>query len=157
MNNIALARAFFEIADLMELNGENPFRANAYRRAGRAIEMLPEDVEEIFERGEIRKVPGIGAALAEKVGEWLSTNEIQYLEELRQQVPPGVVEMTKIAGVGPKLARRFYAELGITTIDELEKACRKRKIRTLREWVREEWNIIRGIQALRERGNQIPL
>ncbi|NLY51365.1 MAG: DNA polymerase/3'-5' exonuclease PolX [Firmicutes bacterium] len=158
MNNIALARAFFEIADLMELNGENPFRANAYRRAGRAIEMLPEDVEEIFERGEIRKVPGIGAALAEKVGEWLSTNEIQYLEELRQQVPPGVVEMTKIAGVGPKLARRFYAELGITTIDELEKACRKRKIRTLRGMgARTEWNIIRGIQALRERGNQIPL
>ncbi|NLY30775.1 MAG: DNA polymerase/3'-5' exonuclease PolX [Firmicutes bacterium] len=158
MNNLALARAFFEIADLMELNGENPFRANAYRRAARAIEMLPEDVGEVFERGTIRDVPGIGVALAEKIGEWLSTKEIKYLEELRQEVPPGVVEMTKIAGVGSKMARRFYAELGVTTIDELEHACRKRKIRTLRGMgARTEWNIIRGIQALRERGNQIPL
>jgi len=158
MNNLALARAFFEIADLMELNGENPFRANAYRRAARAIEMLLEDVREIYERGEIRNVPGIGAALAEKVGEWLDTKQIKYLEELRQQVPSGVVEMTKIAGVGPKLARRFYAELGITNIDDLEAACRKRQIRTLRGLgARTEWNIIRGIQALRERGDQVPL
>ncbi|NLA58750.1 MAG: DNA polymerase/3'-5' exonuclease PolX [Firmicutes bacterium] len=158
MNNLALARAFFEIADLMELNGENPFRANAYRRAARAIEMLPEDVGEVFERGEIQTVPGIGAALAEKIGEWLDTREVKYLNELRQKVPPGVVEMTKIAGVGPKMARRFYAELGIASIDELERACRKRQIRTLRGMgARTEWNIIRGIQALRERGHQIPL
>jgi DNA polymerase (family 10) len=158
MNNLALARAFFEIADLMELNGENAFRANAYRRAGRAIEMMPEDVQEVFERGEIRNVAGIGAALAEKIAEWLSTKEIKYLEELREEVPPGVVEMTSIAGVGPKMARRFYAELGVTSIDELEKACRQRKVRALRGMgARTEWNIIRGIQALRERGKQIPL
>lgn len=158
MTNLALARAFFEIADLMDLNGENPFRANAYRKAARAIESLPEDIRSVHAKGRVRDIPGIGPALAEKINEWLSTGQIQYLEDLRETVPPGLVEMTNIAGVGTKLARRFFSELGVTTIQELEEACRKRKVRTLKGLgARTEWNILRGIQALRDRGGQIPL
>ncbi|NMB45001.1 MAG: DNA polymerase/3'-5' exonuclease PolX [Firmicutes bacterium] len=158
MTNLALARAFFEIADLMDLNGDNPFRANAYRKAARAIEALPEDIRSVYERGEVRDIPGIGPVLSEKIDEWLHTQRIQYLEELRQAVPSGVVELTKIAGVGSRLARRFYTELGVSSIDQLETACRKRRVRTLKGLgARMEWNILRGIQAWRDRGDQIPL
>lgn len=158
MTNLALARAFFEIADLMDLNGDNPFRANAYRKGARAIESLPEDIKSVYAEDRVRDVPGIGPALAEKIGEWLSTGQIQYLEDLREAVPPGLVEMTNIAGVGTKLARRFFSELGVSSIEELEEACRKRKVRTLKGLgARTEWNILRGIQAFRDRGGQIPL
>lgn len=158
MTNLALARAFFEIADLMDLNGDNSFRANAYRKAARAIEALPEDIRTVSEEGRLRNIPGIGPALEQKIEEWLSDQQIQYLEELREVVPLGLVEMTSIAGVGSKLARRFYAELGVTDIDGLEAACRNRKVRTLKGLgARTEWNILRGIQTLRDRGRQIPL
>lgn len=158
MTNLALARAFFEIADLMDLNGDNSFRANAYRKAARAIEALPEDIRTVSEEGRLRNIPGIGPALEQKIEEWLSDQQIQYLEELREMVPPGLVEMTSIAGVGSKLARRFYAELGVTDIDGLEAACRNRKVRTLKGLgARTEWNMLRGIQTLRDRGRQIPL
>jgi DNA polymerase (family 10) len=158
MTNLALARAFFEIADLMDLDGDNPFRANAYRKGARAIESLPEDIRSVHAEDRLRDIPGIGPALAEKISEWLSTGQIQYLEDLREAVPPGLVEMTNIAGVGTKLARRFYSELGVTSIEELEEACRKRKVRTLKGLgARTEWNILRGIQALRDRGGEIPL
>jgi DNA polymerase (family 10) len=158
MTNLALARVFFEIADLMDLHGDNPFRANAYRKGARAIESLPEDIKRVYEQGKVRDIPGIGVVLAEKIGEWLHTGGIQELEDLRQIVPPGVVEMTRIAGVGPKLARRFYTELGISSVKELEAACRNRKVRTLKGLgARTEWNILRGIQTLGDRGEHIPL
>ena len=158
MTNLALARAFFEIADLMDLNGDNSFRANAYRKGARAIEALPEDIKDVYGAGELRDIPGIGPVLAEKIGEWLSTGSIRHLAELRQAVPEGLVEMTNIAGVGPKLARRFHTELGIANIEELESACRKRQIRTLKGLgARTEWNVLRGIQTIRQLGGQIPL
>ena len=158
MTNLALARAFFEIADLMDLRGDNPFKANAYRKGARAIESLPEDIGGVYRQGKVREIPGIGEVLAEKIAEWLNTGRIQHLEDLRQAVPAGLVEMTTIAGVGPKLARRFYAELGVSNTKELEVACRNRKVRTLKGLgARTEWNILRGIQTLRDRGDQIPL
>lgn len=158
MTNLALARAFFEIADLMDLNGDSSFRANAYRRGARAIEGLPEDIRNVHSAGKTREIPGIGPVLADKIDEWLSTGSIKHLEALRETVPQGVVEMTNIAGVGTKLARRFYVELGIGNIEELEKACRQRRIRTLKGLgARTEWNILRGIEAIKARGKQVPL
>ena len=158
MTNLALARAFFEIADLMDLDGDNQFKANAYRKAARTIEALPEDIKDVHDAGRLQDIPGIGPALAGKIREWILTGSIKQLASLRRRIPEELVEITSIAGVGPKLAHRLHDELGITNIDELEAACRKRQIRTLKGLgARTEWNVLRGIEAFRQREGQVLL
>lgn len=158
MTNLALARAFLEIADLMDLDGDNPFKANAYRKAARIIEALPEDIKDVQGQGRLQDIPGIGPTLAAKIAEWIQTGSIKQLTNLRQRIPRELVEITNISGVGPKLAHRLHDELGITNIDELEAACRKRQIRTLKGLgARTEWNVLRGIEAFRQSDGQVLL
>jgi DNA polymerase (family X) len=110
--NVEVAGVLSEIADLLDLLGER-FKPDAYRRAARSIESLPESLEAIVARGDLRTVPGVGEAIAEKVGEILRTGSLAYLDRLRAQVPAGVLDLMRLPGVGPKTARRFWAELGI--------------------------------------------
>ncbi|HEY8496861.1 MAG TPA: DNA polymerase/3'-5' exonuclease PolX [Limnochordales bacterium] len=158
MKNLELAWILAEIGDLLELQGENPFKVRAYRRAARAIELLPEDIEAVWRRGELGRVEGIGKALEEKIDEWLSTGVMTYYEELRQQLPPGLRELTRVPGVGPKLAQRLYQELGIRNLDELEAACREQRLRHVKGLgARSEENILRGIERLRRQMERFPL
>lgn len=158
MKNLELAWILEEIGDLLDLQGENPFKVRAYRRAARTIELLPEDIEAVWRRGELGKVEGIGKALEEKIDEWLSTGVMTYHAELKAQLPPGLRELTRVPGVGPKLAQRLYRELGIRNLDELEAACREQRLRHLKGLgPRTEENILRGIERLRRQMERFPL
>ncbi|HTS33751.1 MAG TPA: helix-hairpin-helix domain-containing protein [Thermoplasmata archaeon] len=126
-SNAEAAETFRTIADLLDVLGER-FKPEAYRRAARSIDSLTEDLAAVSARGELRTVPGVGEAIEEKIREYLTTGRIDYLERLRREVPPGVAELLRIPGIGPKSARRFWTELGIEGPAELLAAIDARRL-----------------------------
>src|SRR5574341_597240 len=158
MQNRAIAAMFNDIADMLEVKGESPFRITAYRRAARALEGLTEDVAAVAARGELEEIPGIGKGTAEKIQEFLQTGTCKYFEELRASLPPGITTWMAIPEVGPKTAMLLYERLEIKTIDELEQACKDGKIRTLpRMGAKAEENILQGIALLRRAKERLPI
>jgi len=158
MRNLALARIFSEIADMLEIKEESIFRISAYRRAARAMESLTEDVTEVAARDDLEEVPGIGKSTAEKIEEYLETGKITYYEELRASLPPGITTLMSVPEVGPKTAVLLYEKLGVTTIDELEKAARQGLVRQLpRMGAKTEENILKGIELIRRTKERLPL
>ena len=158
MRNLALARIFSEIADMLEIKEESIFRISAYRRAARAMESLTEDVTEVAARDDLEEVPGIGKSTAEKIEEYLETGKITYYEELRASLPPGITTLMSVPEVGPKTAVLLYEKLGVTTIDELERAARQGLVRTLpRMGAKTEENILKGIELIRRTKERLPL
>jgi len=157
-HNLELARVFSEIADFLEIKQESTFRINAYRRAARALESLGEDVATIAQRGDLRKVGGIGAKLAEKIEEYLKTGAVGYHQELQRELPRGLSELMTIPEVGPKTARLLFDHLGIADMDALERAALAGQIRELpRMGAKTEANILRGIERRRRQGTRHPL
>src|SRR2546428_13927811 len=113
MQNRAIAAMFNDIADMLEIKGESPFRITAYRRAARALEGLTEDVAAIAARGGPGEIPGIGKGTAEKIQELLRTGTSTYYEALRASLPPGITTPMSSPVVGPKTATLLYQRLGI--------------------------------------------
>jgi DNA polymerase (family 10) len=120
-SNAEATEIFRTIADLLDLLGEK-FKPEAYRRAARSIESLTEDLGAVSVRGELRAIPGVGEAIAEKIEEYLRTGSVSYYERLKREVPPGLVELMRLPGLGPKTARRFWVELGVEGPSELADA-----------------------------------
>jgi len=120
-SNAEAAEIFRTIADLLDLLGEK-FKPEAYRRAARSIESLTEDLATVATRGDLRSIPGVGEAIADKTEEYLKTGTIPYYEKLKRQVPPGLVELMRLPGLGPKTARRFWVELSVEGPTELSDA-----------------------------------
>jgi len=158
VKNLELVALFNEIADLLELKGESPFRVGAYRRAARALESLTEDVEEVAVRGALEEIPGVGKSIAEKITEYLRTGKITYHQELLRELPSGLPELMRIPGLGPKTAMAIYQHLGITTVEELERAARTSRLSGVpRMGAKTIENILRGIEQLRRAGTRLPL
>ncbi len=157
MKNQEIARIFNEIADLLELKGENPFRIRAYRRAAMQIEGLPKDVSQVTEE-ELIKLPGIGKDLAGKIKEYLSQGKMELHEELRKEFPETFLTLLQVPGLGPKTAKLVYERLSIKSIDELEEAARSGRLRTL-PGIREktEENILKGIEFLKRGTERRPI
>lgn len=152
MDKREIAKVFEEIGLLLELKGENPFKSNAYYNAARTIESLTEDVAELVASGHVRDLKGIGPALAEKLAELVGTGRLTYYEELKQNVPPGLLEMTAIPGMGPKKIAAVWEKLGITTMGELEYACIENRLVNLPGFGQKTQDKIRqGIQQLKRR------
>ncbi len=126
--NEEIARIFLDIADLLDLEGAK-FKPESYRRAARALSQLPEDVGDLVRSGRVREVPGIGEALAEKVREFVNTGEVPYLLRLREKWPPGLLEIMRLEGVGPKTTRRFFLEFEVTGPEDLERLIQEGKLR----------------------------
>lgn len=122
MTNKQISETLERIADLLVILGESDFRANAYRNAARRVENYAEPMAEVSARGELTGIPGIGKGLAETIGELVSTGHSDTLEQLNSQVPPGLLEVLNVPGLGPKKARALHLALGIGTLAELEKA-----------------------------------
>lgn len=114
-----LAHLFTEFADLIEIEGSDPRKASAYRRAAIALRDLGEPLETMVAEGRVTAIAGIGPVLAAKIGEFVRTGSIAALQALRAQVPAGVAALLTIRGVGPKLAAAAWRELGVTSIREL--------------------------------------
>src|ERR1700690_515304 len=132
MTKLEIADALAEIGMLMELKGENPFKVRAYSAGARALEGLENDeFERLATEGTMQSVKGTGEALSSKIAELHATGRLGYLEELRASVEPGLVEMLKIPGLGPKKIAAVHRELGIATVPDLEKACRDGRVAAL--------------------------
>ena len=127
--NSEIAKIFYEIADLLEIEGANQFRVRAYRNAARTIEGYPERVYEMVESGEpIDEISGIGEDLAIKIQEITNTGNLVMLEELRSRTPQSLVKLLDISGLGPKRVQKLYHELNITNIEELREALESGKV-----------------------------
>jgi DNA polymerase (family 10) len=158
MRNADVARCLNEIGDILEIRGENVFRVRAYRRGAQVIESLTEDLSAISARGGLLGIPGIGKDLAGKIQECLACGTMAYLEELRQQVPAGVVELMRIPGVGPKTAKLLYEQVGVDTVDKLEGLARQHRLAGLPGIkAKTEENILRGIQVWRGGRERMPI
>ena len=118
-----IAQILEDIGLLLELKGESPFKSQAYYNAARTIEGTTDNLAELSATGRIRELKGIGQALADKLAELVGTGRLAYYEELKRSVPPGLVEMRAIVGMGPKKILAVWQQLGITTVGELEYAC----------------------------------
>ena len=132
MENKGIADIFVAIADILEIQGENPFRVRSYRNAARTIEDLSQSLESMVKSGmKLEEIPGIGKSISEKIEEILSTGKCQFLEELRRQIPAGLTELLRLEGLGPKKAKLLYEQLGVDSIDRLDKAARAERLRDL--------------------------
>jgi DNA polymerase (family X) len=132
IHNADIAAIFEEIAELLELQNENPFRIRAYRNAARQVEGMGVPVADMVAKAEdLTDLPGIGDDLATKIQEIVATGQCKALEKLRKQVPPSITELLKIPGLGPKRVRALYDRLKIKSIDLLAKAAQAGKIREL--------------------------
>jgi DNA polymerase (family 10) len=128
--NYEVAEILYKIADYLDLD-EEEYKVRAYRRAARAIENLPEDIEDIAARNELEEIPGVGEAISKKIKEFLDTGKIKHLEDLKKKSPVDVESLNSLEGMGPKKIKILYQKLGVKTLKDLEKAARESKIRDL--------------------------
>jgi DNA polymerase (family 10) len=158
MNNKQVADIFDTIAQMLQIKGEHIHRVLAYRRAAENIAALGQDVNDLWREDKLTTVPGVGTTLAAKIDELLRTGRLEFYERLAEEVPLGVVEMLQIPDVGPKTAARMWQELGLTSVEDVERAARAGKIRELsRMSAKTETKILAGIEALRRRSGRTPL
>jgi DNA polymerase (family X) len=132
MENVEIARVLNEYADLLDIQGENPFRVRSYRNAAQTVAGLSQPVAQLIEAGEdLRKLPGIGSSMAEHLKEILETGTLSGLEEVRRALPPTLTELMQLHHLGPKRARQLYDTLGITSVSELAAAIDTGKVEAL--------------------------
>lgn len=159
MKNAEIARVFEDIADFLELKGENVFKIRAYQRAARAIAYLPKEIEVMAAAGEdLKAIPGVGEAIAKKITELLTTGKLEYYDELRAEFPPGISTLLAIPGIGPKTAMKLSTELGVQSVDELEQAIKDGRVAGLfRMGDKTADNILRQIQMVRHKDTRISI
>ena len=150
--NARVADLLDEIGDLLELKGENVFRAVTYRAAAREIRDLREPIRTIYEAGHLATIPKVGASVGEAIAQYLQGGKAKRHEELKAVVPDGLLTLLRVKGVGPATARAIYQHLKITTIDELERAAAAGRLRELPKiQAKTEENILKSIASLRQR------
>ncbi len=157
LNNLEITQIFYEIANLLEIKGHK-FRSRAYRRAAQTIETLRETLLDISNRGELEKIPGVGFNIAAKIQELLDTEKLKYLKRLRREFPKGLLSLMEIEGIGPKKALILHRKLNIDSIDKLEVAVKKGKLKDFKGFgEKTERNILRGIAMFRRGQERILL
>jgi DNA polymerase (family 10) len=159
MKNLEVARLLKNISILLDMD-DIPFKPRAYEKAALSIEGLEEDVEEVYRKKGVKglkQIPGIGASIAEKIQEYITTGKLQYYEELTEKVPVDLEGLSAVEGLGPKKIKVLWDKLRIRNIDELEKAALEHKISSLPHFKeKSEENILRSIDfAKKSRGRYI--
>lgn len=158
MNNKEVARLLWDMADLLELKAANRFKIVAYRKAARSVESMKEDLETVWRRGELKAIPGVGKAIAQNIEEYLTTGKVEVHGKLVTETPPGLVELLKISGLGPKTIFRLHEELNVSSIEDLERMAREHRVRRLsRMGPTSEMNILKAIERYKKRSTRIPL
>jgi DNA polymerase (family 10) len=148
MRNAEIADAFDELGDLVELDGAVVYRVLAYRNAAKAIRDSAASVEEMARAGTVEKLPGVGKTIAEKIDALLETGSIPAADKLKAKFPAGLVEITRIPGLGPKRARKLFDELGISSLDELRAAAEQQQLRGVAGFgAKAEENILTALAA----------
>jgi DNA polymerase (family 10) len=154
VDNRALAQVFAQIADLLEIKGENAFKIRAYRGAAETIADCPDAVAR-FELAQLRELPGIGKDLAAKIRELVDTGDCAYHRELQQEFPPTILELLRLQGIGPKTVALIYASLGIASIEALAMAAREGRLRSIKGMgAKKEALIIKAIEERQKDGGR---
>lgn len=153
-----VAAALDEIGTLLALKGENDFKCRAYSSGARTISQLPGDLQQLVESKKLKDVRGIGEALVEKITTLVTTGRLPYLDELRASVPPGLIEMLRLPGVGPKKVKALHDALAIDSIDKLKTACEAGDVAKLKGFgEKTAQRILEGINFLGTVGNRVRL
>ena len=158
MHNQHIASLFEELADLLEIQGANAFRVRAYRNAARTLENLSESAANILAMPDrsLTELDGIGQDLADKIKVIVQTGALPQLEELRAEVPPGVVQMLRIQGLGPKKVAALFHDLGVTTLADLKAACEIGRVAELKGFGKKTaQSILDGIAHVEEAGKRV--
>jgi DNA polymerase (family 10) len=119
VTNREIALTFEDVAKMLSVRGDSVHRVLAYQRAAENIRELGRDLNDIYADGKLTDIPGIGATLAEKIEELLTTGRLEFYDRLSLEIPASLVDMLRVEGLGPKKVRLIYDSLGIATIDEL--------------------------------------
>ena len=144
------------VADLLEIRGENFFKIRAYREAVRQLDNLTTEVEDMVKEGRLKDVPGIGEAIEKKIVEYVTTGKLEFLTRLEAEVPPALLELTRVPGLGPRTAKDIYDALGILSLDGLEDAARTHRLLAVRGIkAKTEENILKGIAMLKRTEGRI--
>jgi len=155
LGNDELARIFYEIGDMLEIGGELPFKIGAYRRAAETIAHSPVDIARAYRLGNPPRLPGVGKAIDEKLSELADSGRLRYYERLRRDVPPSVVTLLQVPGLGPRTAGELWRQAGIDSLDALEAAARSGSLRSLKGMSEKtEERLLDGLATLRARPPQ---
>ncbi len=155
MDKKAIVEILDEMGTLLELQGANPFKSRAFHNASRAVEGLTRDILELVESGELREVDGIGEKTALIIADLAQRGKSKEHDELRKSFPPGVPDMLRVQGLGPKKVKILYEKLKIKSLAELEAAANADKLSDLDGFgAKTQENILKGIQALKVRGEK---
>ncbi len=158
IDNREVAAILEEVANILEILGDNPYKIRAYRKAAHSICELGEDLEDLWRQGKLHTVDGVGKAIQSKIEEILQTGSLKYHQELLDRVPRGVLRMLDLPGLGPRTVRVIYEHLGITNLNDLLEAAKARKIRELPGLgAKTEYNIKKGIEMLESIGETVTL
>jgi len=159
MKNDQIAGMFDLLADMLEIQGSNPFRIRAYRNASRNLGSMAESLEEMVRNDEdLTQLSGVGKDLAGQIQEIVTTGKHKQLESLRSEVPPGVLDMLRIPGVGPKKVAVFFNELKLTSLSELKQAAQAGELAKLKGFGKKtEQSILEGIDQAAEAGKRVSI
>jgi DNA polymerase (family 10) len=156
MDKNRVAAILDEIGTLLEIQGENAFRCNAYHNAARAVEQLEEDLETLVRENRLTSVPGIGETMRDKITTLVNTGGLPFYEDLRKKTPPGLFDILRIQGLGPKRVKTMYDKLKVDSLDKLAEACEQGRVAELRGFgEKTQQKIIEGIQFLRQMGQRV--
>ena len=151
MNRQQIADIFTEVATFLELRGDNPFRVRAYANAARTIESLPEDLATLAAENRLTEIKGIGTDLAAKITELLNTNQLRFHAELKASFPPGLLDLLRIPGFGPKKTKAVYDQLQVDSLEKLAAACQAGRVAALAGFgEKSQQKILEGIALLRQ-------
>lgn len=156
MSKDEVAAALDEIGILLQLTGENDFRVRAYTNAARLVGQFEGDFKAVVAEGKLGQIRGIGDALAEKITTLVETGSLKYLDDLRASVPPGLLDILRLPGVGPKKVKALYDELGIDSLAKLKEACEAGEVAKLKGFgAKTQEKILSGIQFLNTVGQRV--
>lgn len=159
VSNNEVAQIFNKVADLLEIEGENPFKIRAYRNAAMTIENLPHNASMMVEKKEdLTELPGIGRDLADKIKNIIKNGELELLTELENKFPPGLSKLMDVPGLGPKKVKKLYDALNVQNLDDLAKAAEEKKIRSLPDFsLKTEEHIAHEVKKITKEYNRIKL
>lgn len=158
MDKHEVAAVLDEIGTLLELQGENKFRTQAYYRAARAIQQMEGSLAEVVAADKLLEVPGIGATLKDKITTLVTTGRLPFHEKLRERTPPGLFQMLRLPSMGPKKVQALYEQLGVDDLDKLKAACEAGRVAELKGFGdKTQQKILEGIRFLGQMGQRVRL
>jgi DNA polymerase (family 10) len=156
MDKEQVAAALTEMGTLLEIQGENSFRSNAYHNGALAISQYEGDLGELVRNGMLGTLRGIGETLQQKITTLVTTGSLPFLDDLRAKTPPGLLQMLRIQGLGPKKVKAMYDQLGVDTLEKLKEACEDDKVAKLKGFgAKTQQKILEGLEFLSQVGERV--